>query len=55
MSEVKSTTSAALPEHVFVLWLTVDYVDIGATSRYARNIEEEDVVLSEGHDRIIVA
>jgi hypothetical protein len=33
----------------------VDYVDIGAASRYARNIEEENMVLSEGHDRYIVA
>jgi len=33
----------------------MDYVDRGATSGYARNIEEEDMVLSEGHHRNIVA
>ena len=35
--------------------LTMNYVDTGATSSDARNVKEKDMVLSEGHHRLIAA
>lgn len=32
----------------------MNHIDVGATSRHTGNIEEEDMILSEGHHGLIV-